>query len=73
MVLVELYADGVGGGPSIRQKLDLHSPAAPGGGMTVFGGRVPATRSAADFTPRVMPHLDGALVPLETAQILWQR
>jgi starch phosphorylase len=73
MVLVELYADGVGGGPSIRQKLDLHSPATPGGGMTVFGGRVPATRSAADFTPRVMPHLDGALVPLETAQILWQR
>jgi starch phosphorylase len=74
MLLVELYADSIDGGPSIRQKLDLQSPASPpGGGMTVFGGRVAATRSVADYTARVMPHLAGALVPLETAQILWQR
>jgi starch phosphorylase len=74
MLQVELYADGVDGGPSIRQKLDLQSPvSSPGGGMTVFGGKVRATRSAADYTARVMPHMEGALVPLETAQILWQR
>ncbi len=41
--------------------------------MTVFGGKVPATRSAADYTARVTPYLPGAMVPLETTQILWQR
>ena len=29
--------------------------------------------NTADFTPRVMPYRPGALVPLEAAQILWQK
>jgi glycogen phosphorylase len=73
MVLVELYADGINGGPAILQKLDLQSPAGAGSEMTVFGGRVPADRPAADYTARVLPYLPGALVPLEMARILWQR
>jgi starch phosphorylase len=37
----------------------------------LYSTRLPARRPAADYTPRVVPHLDGALVPLEAKQILW--
>jgi starch phosphorylase len=70
---VELYAQGIQGGPAGRQKLDLHSPAAAGSGMTLYSGRVRADRPATDYTARVIPWFPGALVPLETARILWQR
>jgi starch phosphorylase len=73
MLLVELFAQGINGGPAVRHKLDLQSPATAGPGMTIFGGRVPADRPAADYTARVLPWLQGAMVPLETARILWQR
>jgi len=33
--------------------------------------RVPASRPAGDYTPRIVPHLDGVAVPLEAAHILW--
>jgi hypothetical protein len=35
--------------------------------------QVPATRPAADYTARVIPHYDGVAVPLEAFQIQWQR
>ncbi len=35
--------------------------------------RVPATRTATDYTARVVPHCDGVAVPLEAGLILWQR
>jgi len=34
---------------------------------------VPATRPADDFTPRLIPYKDEAMVPLEASEILWQR
>ncbi len=73
MLIIELFAQGINGGPAIRHKLDLQSPAAAGPAMTVYGGRVPADRPAADYTARALPWLPGAMVPLETARILWQR
>jgi starch phosphorylase len=73
MLLVELFAQGINGRPAVRHKLDLQSPASAGSGMATFGGRVPADRPAADYTARVLPYLPGAMVPLETARILWQR
>jgi starch phosphorylase len=39
----------------------------------LYIARVPATRPAVDYTPRLIPHNDQALVPLEAFQILWQR
>jgi starch phosphorylase len=39
----------------------------------VYAARVPATRDAADFTPRVVPYHPKAFVPLEANQILWQK
>jgi starch phosphorylase len=37
----------------------------------LYSVRVPSHRPASDYTPRAVPHLDGALVPLEARQILW--
>jgi len=34
---------------------------------------VPASRSAGDYTPRLVPDHREAKVPLEAGQILWQR
>ncbi|MGO8954008.1 MAG: hypothetical protein ACLPWS_09915 [Rhodomicrobium sp.] len=44
---------------------------APGG--YVYSATVPAVRSAADYTPRVIPNFEGVAIPLEDARILWQR
>ncbi len=38
-----------------------------------YRGDVPATRPATDYTARLIPHREGVAVPLEAAQILWQR
>jgi len=37
----------------------------------LYSVHLPAHRPASDYTPRVIPHFDGALVPLEARQILW--
>jgi len=70
-VRVELYADGVGGGLSVKQEMKpIRTDAS---GYVLYGGAVSASRSLADYTVRVRPHCDGAAVPLEAAQILWGR
>ena len=38
-----------------------------------YRAAVPAARPATDYTARLIPHRDGVAVPLEDAQILWQR
>jgi starch phosphorylase len=73
MVKVELFARGIDEGPLFRQQLDLISPAAAGGGMALYGGKVPGNRPAGDYTARVLPWLPGVAVPLEATQVLWQR
>ncbi len=71
-VRIELYADARSGSETVRQEMtrlrDL--PGAPGG---VYSATVSASRPAGDFTPRLVPHVDGLSVPLEAGQILWQR
>ena len=71
-IVVELYAEGIEGGPPVRQKLEpvqmkteTHKP-------HVYQTTVSASRSATDYTPRVIPNFPGLSVPLETAMILWQ-
>jgi starch phosphorylase len=39
----------------------------------VYGAAVSASRPASDFTPRLIPRIEGAAVPLEESHILWQR
>jgi starch phosphorylase len=72
-VRVELYADGVNGGAPVRREMDaVGRPDGPSGGF-LYRAAVPAARPSTDFTPRVLPHGEGVLVPLECARILWQR
>ncbi len=72
-VRVELYADGVNGGEPLRQEMKRgRQPAGPTGGY-VYRATVSAARAATDHTARVIPHHEGVAVPLEAAQILWQR
>jgi starch phosphorylase len=72
-IKVELYADEINGGNPIRQQMKLVSQSADMASSCVFDAQVSATRPATDYTARVIPRYDSAAVPLEAAQILWQR
>ena len=72
-VQVELYADGVNGSAAVRQEMMRIGPLVGAVNGYAYRAEVPASRPAADFTARVMPHCAGVLVPLETDRILWQR
>jgi len=71
-VRVELYADGVNGGDPVRQEMMHEQEPADANGY-IYSAQVPSIRPATDYTPRVIPRCDGVAVPLEAAQILWQR
>jgi len=70
---VDLYANGVDGGDPVRDEMERVGQLAGTSGGYVYRARVPATRPATDYTARVIPRYTGVAVPLETAQILWQR
>ncbi|HEX7476631.1 MAG TPA: alpha-glucan family phosphorylase [Polyangiales bacterium] len=70
-VQVELYADGVVNGESVRQKMKRGRRSADRAGIDVYSAAVPAARPATDYTARVIPRYDGAEIPLENALILW--
>ena len=72
-VRVELYADGVGGGPPVRQEMRRVGQLAGTTGGGAYRAQVPAVRPATHYTVRLVPHRDGVAVPLEAAHILWQR
>ena len=72
-VLVELYADGLNGSTPERYEMALLTHPADSAGGYVYRATVPATRPAMDYTARIIPHRDGVAVPLEAAQILWQK
>ncbi len=71
-VLVELYADGVNGGPPERHQMKVLSQITGSDGGLVYRAVVPATRPAMEYTARIMPLRAGVAVPLEAAQILWR-
>jgi starch phosphorylase len=70
---VELYADGISGSSPVRQQMSLAHPLADESGGYVYWATASAVRPSADYTARVVPHCDGAAIPLEDARILWQR
>jgi len=72
-VRVELYADGINGGDPVREEMKCVRPLPNASGCRLYRATVPTTRPASDYTPRVVPQGPGAAVPLESAQILWQR
>ena len=70
---VELYAAAVNGDAPIRQEMTRVPRLDDENGGSAFRGNVPATRPAGDYTVRIVPHHEGAAVPLDTGRILWQR
>jgi starch phosphorylase len=72
-VRVELYADEAMGGAPVRQEMKRVRQLAGASGAYVYSAAVSAARPPADYTARLIPHHDGAAVPLEDAHILWQR
>jgi starch phosphorylase len=72
-VRVELYADGVNGDGPVRQEMERVRQLEGAAGGYAYRGPAPATRPAADYTVRVIPHRAGVAVPLEDARIRWQR
>ena len=72
-VRVELYANRVNGGSSVRQEMKRVRQLVGASGGYVYSATVSAARPPADYTARVMSHRDGVAIPLEDARILWQR
>jgi starch phosphorylase len=72
-VRVELYAEGVGDGPPVRQEMTRSGRPAGAWDPTMYSARVPAARPAADYTARLLPSRRGVAVPLEVPHILWER
>ena len=72
-VQVQLYADSRSGKePEIHPMIQGEEVANYGAGC-YYRARIPARRSAGDYTPRIIPAFDGALVPIEANFILWYR
>jgi starch phosphorylase len=72
-VRVELYAEGLNGSSPERYEMALGPKLVGAENGYIYGAQLQATRAATDYTVRVIPHRTGSMVPLEAAQILWQR
>ena len=72
-VRVELYADGVNGGSPARQEMKQGRQLVGAVSGYIYSVTLSAARPAADYTARLIPNYDSVAVPLEAAQILWQK
>jgi starch phosphorylase len=72
-VRVELYADGIHGGSPVRQEMKQSRQLVGAVRGYVYSVAVSAARPATDYTARLIPNYDSVAVPLEAAQILWQK
>jgi len=72
-VRVELYADRIGAGDAIRQKMKCTRSQPDPSGPCAYHATVPSARPASDYTARLIPQRSGVAVPFEFARILWQR
>ncbi len=66
---VELIAGAVNGGDLFRIEM---KPGANDGGWVHYTASVPASRPAADYTPRIIAKSEVISVPLEYGRIIWQ-
>ena len=73
LVRVEIYAESIDGAPAVRQEMTRGNPLPGSTKAFVYGAEVPASRSPADYTPRVIPWHPAARIPLEDSHILWFR
>ncbi len=72
-VEIELYADASPSGAPARYKLTRGEPLVGAAKGWIYMAQVKTTRPAEDFTARMIPRHPEASIPLEAAEILWQR
>lgn len=72
-VQVELYANGINADQPERVTMQRARQLMGATNGYAYGAILPATRSATDYTARIIPRRDGVSVPLESARIMWQR
>ena len=72
-VQVELYADPMADKPPVQQAMSPSHPLIGALHGYLYSACVPASRPVHHYTPGIVPHHAAAAVPLEAAQILWQR
>ena len=70
-VSVELYAEAKEGHALTREPATRAERLVGSAGGFSYTAQIPITRPVADYTPRLVPHHAGALVPLEAPFILW--
>jgi starch phosphorylase len=70
-VRVELYAEARKDAAAITQPMNRGERVVGAASGFIYTAAIPATRPAADYTPRLVPQHVGALVPLEAPFILW--
>jgi starch phosphorylase len=68
-VAVELVAGAVNGGELFRMEM---KPSGNDNGWVHYTASVPASRPAADYTPRILAKSEVISVPLEYGRIIWQ-
>jgi starch phosphorylase len=68
-VRVELFASG---DPPVRQEMEPIQQLVGTGNAWAYGAQVSSARPARDYTARIVPSHEGAVVPLEAGFILWQ-
>lgn len=72
-VQVELYAEGINREEPVRQTMVRVRQLQDVPNGYEYAASVSSDRPASDYTPRVIPRFEGAAIPLEADQILWQR
>jgi starch phosphorylase len=70
-VSAELYAEEKNDNPLERHTMTRGGRLVGSENGFTYALNVPVTRSAADYTPRLVPQQTGALVPIEAPYILW--
>jgi starch phosphorylase len=70
-VRAELYANGVSGNAPVTQPMNRGNSLVGSANGFTYTASIPATRPAADYTPRLVPQQPGASIPLEAPFILW--
>ncbi len=71
-IQVQLYAEGVGDSEPLCLVMARGEQLTDRNGY-VYTAEIGTTRPAGDYTPRIVPYRQGALVPLECPLILWQQ
>lgn len=70
-VSVELYAEGQNGDAPERHLMNRGGPLVGSANGFTYNAAIAAVRPPADYTSRLIPQHQGALVPLEASFILW--